>query len=97
MKKIINYISASLDTYRRGASARKLSAFAFMCCIIYAHIRFIDEGNVIETIWADIAGLLLCLGIVTIEQIVALKNGGGTTTTSTPSPDAKQEFPEEIK
>lgn len=92
--KIINWISASLDTHSKGASARKLSAFAFMLGIMYLHVRFVDATNVVEVIWADIAGLLLCLGIVTIEQIVALKNGGGP---SQPAADAKQQFPEETK
>lgn len=96
MKKLIKWLSSSLDTHSRGASARKLSAFAFMCCIIYAHIRFIDEGNVIETIWADIAGLLLCLGIVTIEQIVSLKSGGAPNSGG-PAAGAKQDFSEEVK
>lgn len=96
MKKTLQWLVSSLDTHSRGASARKLSAFAFMWAIAYCHLKYVDATIVVEVIWADIAGLLLCLGIVTIEQIVSLKSGGAPNSGG-PAAGAKQDFSEEVK
>ena len=59
-----------------GSSARKLSAFAavsigcLMTCI-YCDSKVLPE---ILIIWLSFAAL--CLGMVTTEQLIALKNGG---------------------
>ena len=91
MKKLINWIGSSFDNHSSGASARKLSAFAFMLCIVWAHAKWIDHENVIEAMWVDVAGLLLCLGIVTFEQVIRLKNGGETAPGPTPpQPETQQ-------
>jgi len=76
IKKIFTWIGSSFDTHSSGASARKLTAFAFMLCIVWCHLKWIDHSNVVEALWVDVSGLLLCLGIVTAEQVIRLKNGG---------------------
>lgn len=68
MKKLINYIGASFDTHKQGASARKLSAFATMVLIVYAH-RFVTALNVVEVLAVDGGLLCVLLGITTYEKI----------------------------
>jgi hypothetical protein len=75
MKEIINGLWASFNTYEKGASARKLTAFALMVLIAYCHIKYVDNTNVIEAIIIDLSGVLLCLGLVTASNIIELKNG----------------------
>lgn len=79
MKKLINWIAASFDTHSKGASARKLTAFSIMLCVGYCHIRFVDSSNVVEVLIIDLCGVLLCLGIVTAEQVIKLRNGNNET------------------
>jgi len=75
MKKTINWLLSSFDNHTTGASARKLSAFALMVCVAYCHIRFVDATNVTSVLVIDLSAMLLCLGIVTAEQVIRLKNG----------------------
>lgn len=76
IKKIFTWIGSSFDTHSAGASVCKLIAFAFMLCIVWCHLKWIDHDNVVEALWVDVCGMLLCLGIVTAEQVIRLKNGG---------------------
>jgi hypothetical protein len=80
MKKIINNILASFNNYEQGASARKLTAFALMVLIAYSHVKFVDLTNVVEVLIIDLSGVLLCLGLVSFEQIIKLKNGENNET-----------------
>lgn len=88
MKKIIAKLLNSFDTEKGGYSGRKLSAFVSIIIAAYFGFRFGDEKSIVELtiIWLSFA--LLCLGIVTIEQIIKLKNNGqtdtGTNTENTP-------------
>ncbi len=75
MKEIINGLWASFNTYEKGASARKLTAFALMLLIAYAHFKHLDLSNVVEVIIVDLCGVLICLGLVTASNIIELKNG----------------------
>jgi hypothetical protein len=68
MKQLLQYIGASFDTHKEGASARKLSAFVTMLLICYCH-RFVTEATLIEVIIADSGLLCVLLGITTYEKI----------------------------
>ena len=74
--KIINNILASFNTFEKGFSARKLTAFSLMVCIAYIHYKFVDTSIAIEALIVDLCGVLLCLGLVTASHIISLKNGG---------------------
>ena len=75
MKEIINGLWASFNNYEKGASARKLTAFALMVLIAFCHYKYVYNTNVIEAIIIDLSGVLLCLGLVTASNIIELKNG----------------------
>ncbi len=75
MKDLINKLLASFDTETKGFSARKLSALAGVLTGIYITLKLIPETEQIDALYAWLAFSLLCLGIVTIEQILKLKNG----------------------
>jgi hypothetical protein len=79
-----NQISSSLDNHSSGWSGRKLSAVTAMGFAFYVHyllrkmvISGKNEEAILETLfWFDVIDLvfvLLCLGIVTFEQIIKLK------------------------
>jgi len=84
IKKIglfINNIVRSLDNKQdNGYSARKLSAFAGVMVAIYTTLKLLPSEYLIEAIYAWLVFALLCLGIVTIEQVIKLKNGNTPTT-----------------
>ncbi len=75
---------ASFDNTTLGYSARKLTAFASLC--IAAGVTYVlpDDAK-LHALYAWLLLVLLCLGIVTIEQIIRLKAGQSLkeTTTST--------------
>jgi len=80
MKKIINGLVGSFDTVKEnGFSARKLSAFALMVCIAYVHFKWVNHENVAEVLIIDLCGVLILLGLVTMEQVLKLKNGQNET------------------
>lgn len=70
MHKII----ASFDNSKDGFSARKLSAFAGVTVSVIATFRFLDTSTIIEGLMVWLCFALLCLGIITAEQVIRLKN-----------------------
>jgi hypothetical protein len=73
--KLFNNLLASFNTFEKGFSARKLTAFALMICIAYIHFKFVDITIAVEVLIVDLSGVLLCLGLVTASNIIELKNG----------------------
>lgn len=73
--KIIKDIWASFNNHEKGASARKLTAFALMVMIVYIHYTQLSSENAIEFLIIDLCGVFLSLGLVTFAQIIELKNG----------------------
>ena len=45
MKELINKLIASFDVSNKGYSARKLTAFIIISCIVSAHIKWIALGD----------------------------------------------------
>jgi hypothetical protein len=75
MKEFIKKLTNSLDTTSNGFSGRKLTALASI--IIAAYVTYqlpVDAKLYALYSWQTLA--LLCLGIVTVEQVIKLKNGG---------------------
>jgi hypothetical protein len=81
MKNIINNLIASFKTGDGGWSARKLTAFASIVVAVYVTYTLpLDMRLHALYAWQLLA--LLCLGIVTIEQIIKFKNGNNSDTTT---------------
>ena len=63
---------ASFDNNTLGYSARKLTAFASLC--VAAGVTYTLPADAkLHALYAWLLLVLLCLGIVTIEQIIRLK------------------------
>ena len=72
---ILKDIWASFNNHEQGASARKLTAFALMCLVVYIHASQLTHENAVEFLIIDLCGVFLALGLVTFAQIIELKNG----------------------
>ena len=73
MKDFLKKITASLDTSSLGFSGRKLTALASIVIAAYVTYNLPDDVKLYALYSWQALGLL-CLGIVTIEQIIKLKN-----------------------
>jgi 4-amino-4-deoxy-L-arabinose transferase-like glycosyltransferase len=75
MKNFFTKLTASLDNHSLGYSARKLSALSAIIAAYYVTYMFtnVDVLDYVLTAWLCFA--LLCLGIITAQQVIELKNG----------------------
>ena len=73
MKNFINKLISSLDNSKAGFSGRKLTAMVLVLLVCYIHYKYIDKDNCIEAMIIDLSGVMLCLGLVTAEQVIKLK------------------------
>lgn len=76
MKKdltIFQKLIHSFDNGPGGFSARKLSAFVGVVVAVYATYEFVDTSTVISALMVWLTFSLLCLGIITAEQILRFK------------------------
>lgn len=77
MKDFLNKLLSGLDNHTKGFSARKLSAFVVILCIIAAHIKWITLGNFDDldmVLTIDYGFISLCLGMTTYESIKTKNN-----------------------
>ncbi len=78
MKDFIKKLVSSLDTTTNGFSGRKLTALASI--IIAAYVTYtLPDAVKLYALYSWQALALLCLGIVTVEQVIKLKNGEGSS------------------
>lgn len=79
LKEILNNFLGSLDTKQNsGWAARKLTAlFAILIGAVVTY--FIPVSDRLHALYSWQILALLCLGIVTVEQIIKFKTGQGTT------------------
>jgi hypothetical protein len=78
MKKdltIFQKLIHSFDNEPQGFSARKLSAFIAVVMAIYATVHYVDTTTVINALMVWLTFALLCLGIITAEQVLRFKGG----------------------
>ena len=61
---------ASFDNSTDGFSARKLSAFTAVMVALVATFRFADDKVIVHTLMVWLTFALLCMGIITAEQIL---------------------------
>ena len=72
MKHFINKLISSLDTHTKGFSARKLTAFAVMLCVIAAHVKWLSLGDFAmlgEILLIDYTFVAALLGMTTYQSI----------------------------
>lgn len=74
MKEFIKKLFASLDNHSLGYSGRKLSALAGVLTAIYITAHELPKEAQLHALYAWLLFALLCLGIVTVEQIIKFKN-----------------------
>ena len=75
MKELIKKIIASFDNKQNeGLSARKLTAFFSIVTGAYITICKLPESEQFNGLCVWLLLCILCLGIVTFEQIIKLKN-----------------------
>jgi len=72
----LKFILASFTNEPGGASARKLTAFAFMLCVAWIHVKWIDHDNAIAALTIDVCAALLALSIITADNLIRLRHGG---------------------
>lgn len=75
MIKFIKNIVHSFNNEPSGFSARKLSAFAAVCTAIYVSIMYTTSQNLPDVLWPWLGFALLCLGIITAEQLIRFREG----------------------
>lgn len=87
MKKLFNNLIKSFTTDSGGFSARKLSAFVAVMTAIYVTAKEIPTSDQIHALYAWLFFAAVCLGIVTAEQIIRLKNDSNNIAQNgTPAP-----------
>lgn len=76
MKKIFRDLFNSFNNESVGYSARKLSAF-FGVVVVSGWITFKHSGpaNVVELVLIWLSFSMLCLGLITIGQLIELRTG----------------------
>ncbi len=79
---LISKLLASFDNDTKGFSARKLSAFIAVAISVYATIHYVDSTNTISALKVWLLFALLCLGIITAEQLIKIKSNSTTQTKS---------------
>jgi 4-amino-4-deoxy-L-arabinose transferase-like glycosyltransferase len=76
MKNFIKKLTGSLDNYSKETySGRKLSALAGVIAAYYVTYKFTDITVLDYVLTAWLCFALLCLGIITAQQVIELKNG----------------------
>lgn len=85
MKQFFQKIQSALDTHSKGFSARKLSAFAIMMCVIAAHVAWLknafakDDFSLLEGVLIiDYGFIATLLGLTTYESIKKKNENAGT-------------------
>lgn len=74
-KTIIDNLIGSFNNKNEGFSARKLTAFILILCIVFMHIEWgLDSKFSVEILICDLIGVAFFLGLITTDQIIRFKN-----------------------
>lgn len=73
-KRIKDLIDSFYNS-KEGMSARKLTAFGLMWMVYNVHQKYVTPENAVEVILIDLGFVLLLLGIITVQNLIELKNG----------------------
>jgi hypothetical protein len=83
---IWNKLISSFDNHSTGFSARKLSAFVGILVSIYITAVELHQEAQLHALYAWLLFILLCLSVITAEQIIKLKNNNLASNTP-PTPE----------
>lgn len=79
--EVFNKLIGSLDTHAGGFSGRKMTALFIMIFVGKTHLEWLEYAHkndnftlLIEVLVVDFAMVGICLGLVTVEQIIKFKN-----------------------
>ena len=82
MKQIINKLTQAFEYGNHGFSSRKLAAFTAVVTAIFISY-YLPESERIHAIYVWLTFALLCLGIVTAQQVLQFKKENGSDTKRT--------------
>ena len=82
-KLIDDFVKSFDNNPNTGLSARKLSACASVCIAGYVTIHYCNPEVLTGVLQAWLAFALLCLSVITLEQIIKLKSGSSNGPTAT--------------
>jgi len=72
--KLFKDLYDSFHNNKGGFSARKLTGFTIVMCIVYIHYKHVDYSNSAEILLIDCVFALLLFGIITAEQVIKFKD-----------------------
>ena len=81
MKDIIKNLISSFDVHTKGFSARKLTAFAIVGCVVLAHIKWLkiaDLNQLGEILIIDYTFIAALFGMTTYSGIKTKKDEANT-------------------
>lgn len=73
--KILTNLFDSFKNNTLGYSGRKLSALAGVLTGIYITVKLLPITDQLHALYVWLLFALLCLGIVTVQNVIELKNG----------------------
>jgi hypothetical protein len=109
MEKITEWLKSSFNNDNQGASARKLTAFTLTCCYVAAFLVYCialwqasEKGNwatsmFTEVLFITLGGISFFLGLVSITQLIQLKNGKNETTINSNTTSSASKLQDEQK
>lgn len=92
--KFVDKLADSLHNQPGGFSFRKLASMVGVVTSVIITFRFCDEKVLVQVVCVWLLFSLLCVGIITFQDIIKFKTGTVTTTTSE---SEKVKVTEEIK
>lgn len=72
----INDIWNSLNTDKQGVSGRKLSAAISVLTAVWVGVMQVPESEKIYVVWSFLTFSAVCLGLVTIPELIKFLKGG---------------------
>lgn len=75
LKRFFRKVILSFENSKDGFSGRKLSAFTGVVMGGAVTLFYLNQKDMLSALYAWLLFALLCLGIVTIGNIIELKNG----------------------
>lgn len=76
--ELLNFVPNVINSLKKGEggfSGRKLTALTFTAFAGYLHKTQLNDSNATTFLLIDCMVVLLCLSIVTFEQVIKFKNG----------------------